>query len=65
MTFKQFYFEAFISPFVSRSQPELVVNAGPDQGMTSGDLQNTFPSKMSSVKVNLPKKKIKKQKKKV
>jgi len=45
-----------ISPFVSRSQP---VNAasGTNQGMTDGDMLNTFPSSLKSIKVDLPKKK--------
>jgi len=42
---------------------QTAVNSGPDMGMTSGDIQNTFPSKMSTVKIKLPKKKIKKSKK--
>lgn len=35
------------------------VSAGPDIGMTSGDQQNTFPSKMETLKLKLPKKKKK------
>ena len=35
----------------------------PDQSMTSGDIQNTFPSKQEMLKIKLPKKKIKKLKK--
>lgn len=38
------------------------VNAGPDQGMTNGDIANTFPSKQQALKIKLPKKKIKKLK---
>jgi hypothetical protein len=60
MTFLEFYKEAFISPFVSRSQKQFSVNSGPDQGMTSGDIANTFPSKQKLVRVKLPKKKKKK-----
>jgi len=59
MTFLQYYKEAFISPFVSRSQKQFTVNSGPDQGMTSGDIQNTFPSRQKTVRVKLPKKKKK------
>lgn len=36
-------------------------STGPDQGMTSGDQQNTFPSKMDTVKLKLPLKKKKKK----
>jgi len=65
MTFKEYFKEAFVSPFVSRSMPQASSNLGPDQGMTSGDLMNTFPSSLKSVTVNLPekKKKIKKKRK--
>jgi hypothetical protein len=59
MTFLQFYKEAFISPFVCRSQKQFFVNSGPDQGMTSGDIQNTFPNRQKTVRVKLPKKKKK------
>jgi hypothetical protein len=38
-------------------QPQAAASMGPDTGMTSGDQQNTFPSKMTSLKVQLPKKK--------
>ena len=38
-------------------------STGPDQGMTSGDMQNTFPSKMGTLLINLPKKKVKKLRK--
>jgi len=37
-------------------------NMGPDIGMTTGDIQNTFPSKQQALKIKLPKK-IKKRKK--
>jgi len=65
MTFKEYFKEAFVSPFVSRNMPQASSNMGPDQGMTSGDLLNTFPSSMKSIAVNLPtkKKKIKKKRK--
>ena len=35
-------------------------STGPDIGMTSGDQQNTFPSKMETLKLKLPNKKKKK-----
>jgi len=44
-------------------QYQTAPSTGPDQGMTSGDMQNTFPSKMETVAINLPKKKKKKIKK--
>lgn len=31
-------------------------NVGPDIGMTTGDMQNTFPSKQQALKIKLPKK---------
>ena len=43
-------------------QHQTAPSTGPDIGMTSGDQQNTFPTKMNSVKLKLPKK-IKKKKK--
>lgn len=45
-----------ISPY-SQSAPSV----GPDIQMTKGDINNTFPSKISTVKLKLPKKKIKKK----
>ena len=36
-------------------------STGPDQGMTTGDQQNTFPSKKETLQVSLPKKKKKKK----
>lgn len=44
-------------------QSQAAPSTGPDIGMTSGDQQNTFPSKMETVKFKL-KKKIKKKLKK-
>lgn len=40
---------------------QTAVSAGPDIGMTTGDPVNTFPSNLTSVSVNLPKKKKKKK----
>jgi hypothetical protein len=64
MNFKKYFFEDFVSPFVSRSQHQNATNAGPDIGMTGNMINNTFPSSLKQVKVNLPvkKKKIKKKK---
>lgn len=62
MTFKDYYREAFVSPFVSRTQPELAINAGPDMQLASRDVLNTFPSKLSIVKIKLPKKNKSKKK---
>lgn len=36
-------------------------STGPDIGMTTGDQQNTFPSKQETIKLRLPKKKKKKK----
>jgi len=33
-------------------------STGPDIGMTSGDQQNTFPSKMEQIKIKIKRKKI-------
>lgn len=44
-----------ISPY-SQSAPSV----GPDIQMTKGDINNTFPSKLSTIKIKLPKKKKKK-----
>jgi hypothetical protein len=42
-------------------QMQTAPSTGPDQGMTTGDQQNTFPSKMETLQVTLPKKKKKKK----
>jgi hypothetical protein len=64
MTFKKYFEEAFVSPFVSRNQQQGVINTGPDIGMTSNIINNSFPSNLKSTRVTLPiKKKIKKRKK--
>lgn len=64
INFKKFFTEEFISPFVSRSQPQLAINSGPDQGLTSNMINNTFPSSLKTIKVNLPRKKKKTKQKK-
>lgn len=61
INFKRFFSEKFISPFVSRVQQQNALNKGPDIAMTSGDINNTFPSTIKTVKIKLPKK-IKKKK---
>jgi hypothetical protein len=38
-------------------QSQVAGNMGPDQGITQGDNNNTFPSSVSTVKIPLPKKK--------
>lgn len=48
-------------------QAQFANNSGPDQGMTSGDIINTFPSRMEKITLKLPgkkkaKKKVKKEK---
>lgn len=46
-------------------QTQYASNSGPDIGMTTGDMNNTFPSKMSKVTISLPsKKRVKKKAKK-
>jgi|LauGreDrversion2_6_1035139.scaffolds.fasta_scaffold246409_2 hypothetical protein len=47
--------------FVEFRQSQAAPSTGPDQGMTSGDQQNTFPSKMETLQLKLPKKKKKKK----
>jgi hypothetical protein len=43
-------------------QSQVAPSTGPDQGMTHGDLPNTFPSMMSTVKIpNIMRKKRKKR----
>ena len=42
-------------------QMQIAPSTGPDQGMTTGDQQNTFPSKMETLQVTLPRKKKKKK----
>lgn len=44
-------------------QSQTAPSVGPDIGMTTGDQQNTFPSKMETVKFKLKKKSKKKLKK--
>ena len=45
-------------------QYQAAPSTGPDQGMTVGQPQNTFPSKIETVNVKLNKKKFKKKLKK-
>lgn len=45
---------------MSQSAP----STGPDQGMTVGDKNNTFPSRIETMSVRLDKNKLKKLKKK-
>jgi hypothetical protein len=63
MNFKQFFNEEFVSPFVQRTMGQNAINSGPDAGMTSGNINNTFPSSVNTVGIKLPKKKIKRKKK--
>jgi len=42
-------------------QAQTAPSTGPDIGMTTGEPQNTFPSKMETIKIKLPGKKIKKK----
>jgi hypothetical protein len=57
--------EKILEGFNVFPQAQTAPSMGPDTGMTSGDQQNTFPSKMMSLKVQLPKKKKSKLKKRV
>jgi len=41
---------------------QAAVNSGPDQGMTKGDINNTFPSANQTVVFKLPSKKKRKHK---
>lgn len=45
-------------------QVQTAPSTGPDQGMTHGDINNTFPSTNSVVAFKLPKRKKRKAKKK-
>ena len=47
--------------FIEFPRTQTAPSTGPDQGMTTGDQQNTFPSKMETLQVSLPKKKKKKK----
>jgi hypothetical protein len=47
--------------FIEFPAAQAAPSTGPDQGMTSGDQQNTFPSKMETLQLKLPKKKKKKK----
>jgi len=51
----------FLEDFNVFPRAQSAPSTGPDQGMTSGDQQNTFPSKMEMLKIQLPKKKKKKK----
>lgn len=42
-------------------QLQMATNAGPDCGMTTGDMSNTFPSKQETVIFKSKKKKFKKK----
>lgn len=52
-----------IEDFNIYPQHQTAPSTGPDIGMTSGDIQNTFPSKQKSINLKLPKKIKKKLKK--
>lgn len=45
-------------------QHQTAPSTGPDQGMTKGDNNNTFPSSQSTIAIPWPKKKVKPLKKK-
>jgi hypothetical protein len=56
--------KSILEDFNISPQSQAVSSTGPDSGMTSGDMSNTFPSKMETVKFKLKNKKIKKKLKK-
>ncbi len=56
--------DSLLEGFNNFPQNQTAPSTGPDIGMTSGDQQNTFPSKMETLTLKLPKKKkLKKLKK--
>jgi len=56
--------KAILEDFNVTPQYQTAPSTGPDQGMTVGQPQNTFPSKIETVNVKLNKKKFKKKLKK-
>lgn len=56
--------KSILEDFNVAPQYQTAPSTGPDQGMTVGQPQNTFPSKLETVNVKLDKKKIKKKLKK-
>lgn len=59
MSFNQ-TIEKILEDFNIYPYAQSAANAGPDQGMTTADVNNTFPSKISTILIN----KFKKRKKK-
>jgi len=57
-------FKSILEGFNVTPQYQTAPSTGPDSGMTVGQPQNTFPSKLETVSVKLDKKKIKKKLKK-
>jgi len=56
-------FKKILEDFNIYPQQQAAPSTGPDIGLTSGDQQNTFPSKQKTVTLRLPKKIKKKLKK--
>jgi len=56
--------KTILEDFNVTPQYQTAPSTGPDQGMTVGQPQNTFPSKIETVNVKLNKKKFKKKLKK-
>ncbi len=63
MKFEQLV-KSLLEGFNVYPQSQTAPSTGPDAGMTSGDMQNTFPSKMETVQFKIKRKKIKKKLKK-
>jgi hypothetical protein len=63
MKFEQLV-KSLLEGFNVYPQNQTAPSTGPDAGMTSGDMQNTFPSKMETVQFKIKRKKIKKKLKK-
>jgi hypothetical protein len=59
MKFDNLY-KSLLEDFNIPPQYQNAVQSGPDAGITSGDVNNTFPSKISNLNVSLPKPKKKK-----
>ena len=61
MKFDHLY-TSLLEDFNLPPQYQNAVQSGPDAGTTTGDINNTFPSKISNVNIKLPKFKNKKAK---
>jgi hypothetical protein len=57
-------FKQILEDFNVYPQAQSAVNAGPDQGMTSIDPNNGYPSRVSKLQFSFNRKKVKSKKKK-